>query len=152
MENTVTTSRVAAASDGPLRPAVSATGPRTTAVRAVEGLAMTTDGRCMQQGLAPSIAEGLVPGIVKARALRVLPSRILSKIEPISGRKHTELNRQTRVVERLVSYRKQTTATCSNRQKIQKWTSTFLPEIVQARMLSFSLRSRQTILPEGGKL
>ena len=89
MENTVTTSRVAAASDGPLRPAVSATGPRTTAVRAVEGLAMTTDGRCMQQGLAPSIAEGLVPGIVKARALRVLPSRILSKIEPISGRKHT---------------------------------------------------------------
>ena len=152
MENTVTTSKVAAAPDGPLRPAVSATGPRTTAVRAVEGLAMTTDGRWMQQGLAPRAAEGLVLAIVKAPALHVLSSRILPQTEPISGRKHTELNRQTREVERPVTYRKQSATTCSNRQKFQKWTSTFLPELVQARMLSFSLRIQQAVLPEGGKL
>jgi hypothetical protein len=41
---------------------------------------------------------------------------------------------------------------CSNSQKNQKWTSAFLPEVAQGRMLSFSLCSRQTILPEGGKL
>ena len=153
MENTVTTSKVAAAPDGPLRPAaVSATDPRTMAVRAVEGLAMTTEGRRMQQGLAPSVAEGLVLAIVKAPALHVLSSRILPQTEPISGRKHTELNRQTREVERPVTYRKQSATTCSNRQKFQKWTSTFLPELVQARMLSFSLRIQQAVLPEGGKL
>ena len=132
MENTVTTSKVAAAPDGPLRPAaVSATDPRTMAVRAV---------------------EGLVLAIVKAPALHVLSSRILPQTEPISGRKHTELNRQTREVERPVTYRKQSATTCSNRQKFQKWTSTFLPELVQARMLSFSLRIQQAVLPEGGKL
>ena len=120
MQDTVTRSGIATATDGPLRPAVSATGPRTMAVRAVEGLAMTTNGRCMQQGLAPRAAEGLVLAIVKAPALHVLSSRILPQTEPISGRKHTELNRQTRVIERLVSHRKQTTATCSNRQKIKK--------------------------------
>lgn len=152
MENTVTTSRVAAASDGPLRPAVSATGPQTMAVRAVEGLAMTTDGRWMQQGLAPSVAGELVLGIVKAPALHVLPSRILPQIEPISGRKHTELNRQTRVIERLVTYRKQTTATCSNRQKIEKCSVTFLSAVAQSRMPSFSLCTRHVILPKGGSL
>jgi hypothetical protein len=122
------------------------------AVRAVEGLAMTTDGTWMQQGFAASAAEGFVLGIVKAPALHVLRSRILPKIEPISGRKHTKLNRQTRVVERLVTYRKHTTATCSNRQKIKKWSVTFLPEVAQSRMLSFSLRGQHAILPKGGSL
>ena len=152
MQDTVTRSGVATATDGPLRPAVSATGPRTMAVRAVKGLAMTTEGRRMQQGLAPRAAEGLVLAIVKAPALHVLSSRILPQTEPISGRKHTELNRQTRDIERLVSHRKQTAATCSNRQKFQKWTSTFLPELVQARMLSFSLCTQHAILPNGGSL
>jgi hypothetical protein len=91
-----------------------------------------------------------VTKLVVSPVLHVLPSRILPPIEPISGRKHTELNRQIREVERPVTYRKQTTATCSNRQKNQKWTSTFLPEIAQARMFSFSLRTEQAILPEGG--
>jgi hypothetical protein len=152
MQDTVTRSGVATATDGPLRPAVSATGPRTMAVRAVKGLAMTTEGRRMQQGLAPRAAEGLVLAIVKAPALHVLPSRILPQIEPISGRKHTELNRQTRDIERLVSHRKQTAATCSNRQKIKKWSVTFLPEVAQSRMLSFSLCTQHAILPNGGSL
>jgi len=152
MQDTVTRSGIATATDGPLRPAVSATDLRTMAVRAVEGLAMTTDGRWMQQGLAPSVAERLVLAVVKAPALHVLPSRILPKIERISGRKHTELNRQTRVIERLVSYRKQTPATCSNRQKIKKWSVTFLPAVAQFRMLSFSLCSQHAILPKGGSL
>ena len=131
MQDTVTRSGVATATDGPLRPAVSATDPRTMAVRAV---------------------EGLVLAIVKTPALHVLPSRILPKIEPVSGRKHTKLNRQTRCIERLVSYRKQTTATCSNRQKIKKWSVTFLPEVAQSRMLSFSLCTQHAILPNGGSL
>ena len=152
MQDTVTRSGIATATDGPLRPAVSATDPRTMAMRTVEGLAMTTAGGWMQQGLAPSVAEGLVLAIVKAPALHVLSSRILPQTEPISGRKHTELNRQTREVERPVTYRKQSATTCSNRQKFQKWPSTFLPELVQARMLSFSLRIQQAVLPEGGKL
>src|ERR1700691_236765 len=153
MENTVTTSKVAAAPDGPLRPAaVSATDPRTMAVRAVEGLAMTTGGRWMQQALFPSVAEGLVLGIVRAPAPHVLSPRILPQTEPISGRKHTELNRQTRVIECLVSYRKQTTATCSNRQKIKKWSVTFLAEVAQFRMLGFSLCTQHAILLKGGSL
>ena len=152
MQDTVTRSGVATATDGPLRPAVSATDPRTMPVRAVEGLAMTTDGRWMRQGPAPSVAEGLVLAIVKTPALHVLPSRILPQIEPISGRKHTELNRQTREVERPVTYRKQSATTCSNRQKIKKCSVTFLPEVAQSRMLSFSLRIQQAVLPEGGKL
>ena len=36
-----------------------------------------------------------------------------------------ELNRQTQEIERPVTYRKQTTANCSNRQKIQKWAHAF---------------------------
>jgi len=152
MQDTVTRSGIATATDGPLRPAVSATGPRTMAVRAVEGLAMTTNGRCMQQGLAPRAAEGLVLAIVKAPALHVLSSRILPQTEPISGRKHTELNRQTRVIECLVSYRKQTTATCSNRQKIEKCSVTFLSAVAPSRMLSFSLCTQHAILPKGGSL
>jgi hypothetical protein len=152
MEDTVARTEVATAADGPLRPAVSATDPRLLAVRAVERLAITTEGRSMSQGLAPTAPERLVLSKVEAPALHVLPSRILPPIEPISGRKHTELNRQIREVESPVTYRKQTTATCSNSQKNQKWTSTFLSELAQARMLSFSLCSRQTILPEGGKL
>ena len=134
MEDMVTRNRVATATDGPLRPAVSATHPRPLTVRAVEGLAITTEGRWMQQGLAPSAAEGLVLSIVEAPALHILPSRrIPPQIEPISGRKHTELNRQTRGVEHLVTYRKQTAATSSNRQKNQKWSSTFLAKMDQAR-------------------
>jgi hypothetical protein len=152
MQDTVTRSGVATATDGPLRPAVSATDPRTMPVRAVEGLAMTTDGRWMRQGPAPSVAEGLVLAVVKAPALQVLPSRILPQIEPISGRKRTELNRQTRDIERLVSHRKQTAATCSNRQKIKKCSVTFLPEVAQSRMLSFSLCTQHAILPNGGSL
>ena len=153
MEDMVTRNRVATATDGPLRPAVSATHPRPLTVRAVEGLAITTEGRWMQQGLAPSAAEGLVLSIVEAPALHILPSRrIPPQIEPISGRKHTELNRQTRVIERLVSYRKQTTATCSNRQKIKKCSVTFLPEVAQSRILSFSLCTQHAILPKGGSL
>src|SRR5271156_6473844 len=131
MEDTVTRNGVATATDGPLRPAVYAADIRLRTVRA---------------------AEGLVLSKVEALALHVLPSRILPQIEPISGRKHAELNRQIRGVEHLVTYRKQTATTCSNRQKIQKWTSTFLPEIAQARTLSFSLRTEQAILPEGGYL
>jgi len=152
MQDTVTRSGVATATDGPLRPAVSATGPRMMAVRAVEGLAMRTDGRWTQQGLAPRAAEGLVLAIVKAPDLPILRSRILPQIEPISGRKHAKLNRQTRVIERLVSHRKQTTATCSNRQKIKKWSVTFLPEVAQSRILSFSLCTQHAILPKGGSL
>jgi hypothetical protein len=152
MQDTVTRSGVATATDGPLRPAVSATGPRTMAVRAVEGLAMATEGRWMQQGLAPSVTEGLVLGIVKAPALHVLRSRILPQIDPISGRKHTKLNRQTRDIERLVTYRKHTTAASSNRQKIKKWSVTFLPEVAQSRILSFSLCTQHAILPKGGSL
>jgi hypothetical protein len=90
-----------------------------------------------------------VTTLVDSPALHLLPS-ILAEIEPISGREHTELNRQIREVERPVTHRKQTIATCSNRQKFQKWTSTFLPEIAQSRMPSFSLRTEQAILPEGG--
>ena len=130
MQETVTRNGVATATDGPLRPAVSATGPRTMAVRTVKGLAMTTEGRRMQQGLAPRAAEGLVLAIVKAPALHALSSRILPQIEPISGRKHTELNRQ----------------------KIKKWSVTFLPEVAQSRMLSFSLCTQHAILPNGGSL
>jgi hypothetical protein len=152
MESKVKTGRVASATDGPLRPAVSATDLRPLPVRAIRRLAMTTEGTWMQQGLAPSAAEGLALSIVKAPALHALPSPILPQIEPISGHKHTELNRQIRGVECPVTYRKQSATTCSNSQKIQKWTSTFLPEVAQATMLSFSLWSRQTILPEGGKL
>src|ERR1700683_1495223 len=131
MQVTVTRNGVATATDGPLRAAVSARDPRTMAVRAV---------------------EGLVLAIVKAPALHVLRSRILPEIEPISGRKHTELNRQTRDIERLVSHRKQTAATCSNRQKIKKCSVTFLPEVAQSRMLSFSLCTQHAILPNGGSL
>jgi hypothetical protein len=152
MENAVTTSGVAKATDGLLRPAVSTMNPRPWPVRAVEGLAMPAEARRMPQEFASSSAEGLVLSLVKAPALHVLPSRILLQTEPISGRKHTELNRQTRGVERPVTYRKQTTATCSNRQKIQKRPSTFLSEIAQSGMLSFSLCTQQAILPEGGKL
>jgi hypothetical protein len=36
-----------------------------------------------------------------------------------------ELNRQIQEVETTLSYRKQRTATCSNRQKIKKWDSRF---------------------------
>jgi hypothetical protein len=152
MENVVTTSGVAKATDGFLRPAVSATDPRPLPVRAVEGLAMPTEGTWMQQGLAPSAAERPVLIKVEAPAAHLLPSRILPQIEPIPGHKHTELNRQIRGVECPVTYRKQSATTCSNSQKNQKWTPTFLPEVAQGRMLSFSLCSRQTILPEGGKL
>jgi hypothetical protein len=152
MESKVKTGRVATATDGLLRPAVSATDLRPLAVRAVEDVAMTAEGMRMQQGLTPSSAERPVSIKVEAPAVHLLPSRILPQIEPISGRKHTELNRQIREVELLVTHRKQTTATCSNSQKIQKWTSPFLPEIAQSRMLSFSLRTEQAILPEGGSL
>lgn len=63
--------------------------------------------------------------LVVSSTQRLFPSRILPQIKPISGRKHAELNRQIRGVEHLVTYRKQTATTCSNRQKIQKWTSAF---------------------------
>jgi hypothetical protein len=152
MENVITTSGVAMATDGQFRPADSATDPRPLAVGAAEGLAMTAEGMRMQQGLAPSAAERPLPLKVKAPAVHLLLARILHQIEPISGRKHTELNRQIRGVECPVTYRKQSATTCSNSQKNQKWTSAFLPEVAQGRMLSFSLCSRQTILPEGGKL
>jgi hypothetical protein len=152
MENVVTTSGVAKATDGLLRPTASPTDLRPLPVRGVEGLAMAKEGRWMQQGLASSAAEGLVLSLVKTPTLNVLPSRILPQIEPISGRKHTELNRQTRGVEHLVTYRKQTTATCSNSQKFQKWFSTFLSEVDQSRLLSFSLCTQRAILPEGGCL
>ncbi len=146
METVVTTNRVATATDGPLRPAVSATDPGPLTVLAVEGLAMTTEGRWMQGGLAPSAAEELVLSIAEAPALQVLPSRILPQIDPISGRKHTELNRQTRVIERLVSHRKQTASTCSNSQKIKKWSSKFSAEMDQARTPVPPLDSLQATL------
>jgi hypothetical protein len=152
MESKVKTGRVATATDGLLRPAVSATDLRPPPVRAILGLAITTEGTWMQQGLAPSAAERPVLIKVEAPAAHLLPSRILPQIEPISRHKHTELNRQIRGVECPVTYRKQSATTCSNSQKIQKWTPTFLPEVAQGRMLSFSLGSRQTILSEGGKL
>src|SRR5271163_2286903 len=78
----------------------------------------------------------------------VLSSRILPQIKPISGRKHAELNRQIRGVEHLVTYRKQTATTCSNRQKIQKWTSTFLPEMDRARTPLLQHSSLQTTVLE----
>src|SRR5271154_1457156 len=42
-----------------------------------------------------------------------------------TGRFCAELNRQTHEVETTLSYRKQRTANCSNRQKIKKWESRF---------------------------
>jgi hypothetical protein len=149
MESKVKTGRVASATDGPLRPAVSATDLRPLPVRAIRRLAMTTEGTWMQQGLAPSAAAGPLLSKVEAPAPHVLASRILPQVEPMSGLKHTELNRQIREVEPLVTHRKQTTATCSNSQKFQKWTSTFLPRTDQARMPLPSLGSpRETLLRE----
>src|SRR5271156_700696 len=86
--------------------------------------------------------------LVVSSTQRLFPSRILPQIKPISGRKHAELNRQIRGVEHLVTYRKQTATTCSNRQKIQKWTSTFLPEMDRARTPLLQHSSLQTTFLE----
>ena len=163
MENTVTTSRLAAATEGPLRPVLLDTNLPTLALppQTREG---TPTG--LKLGRVTSAVEGQASFLTGSRfarsdsaglpstshSNRVSFSRGLSLIELVSDRKHTKLNRQTRDIERLVTYRKQSATTCSNRQKFQKWTSTFLPELVQARMLSFSLRIQQAVLPEGGKL
>jgi hypothetical protein len=52
-----------------------------------------------------------------------------------------KLNSQTQEVETALSYRKQRTATCSNRQKIEKWDSRFSalhPSLFCARANVFS--------------
>jgi hypothetical protein len=53
-------------------------------------------------------------------ASSIFLSRNLPGIEPFSGPKLAKLNRQIQEVEHVVTHRKQRTASCSNRQKIQK--------------------------------
>jgi outer membrane lipoprotein-sorting protein len=54
----------------------------------------------------------------------VLASSIVTKGSQLSANCR-RLNRQTQEIEHPVTYRKQTTASCSNRQKIKKWTPAF---------------------------
>src|ERR1700678_2353664 len=144
MENTVTTSKVAAATEGSFRQVLLDTNLRTLALpaQAKEGAP-----RGMKPGLVLSAVERsasfLVGSATKQKTPPILPgsrfarsdsaaplltshsdrvslSRSLPLIEAVSDRKHAKLNRQTREVETLLSYRKQTAATCSNRQKIKK--------------------------------
>lgn len=163
MENTVTTSKVAAATEGPFRPVVLDADLGTLAL-----LAQTKEGapRGMKPGLVLSAVERSASFLVGSRFAcsdsaaplltshfdRVFLSRSLPLIEPVSDPRSAKLNRQTRRIERLVSYRKHTTATSSNRQKIKKCSVTFRSEVPQPRMLSFSLCTQQAILPKGDSL
>src|ERR1700683_2097347 len=152
MENTVTTSRIAAATEGSFRPVLLDTNLRTLALlartrectptglqqglvlSALDGLASFLTGSASQTEIAVTAIKQTTPPILLGSRFarsesaaplltchfdRVFLARSLPLIEPVSGPKRAKLNRQTPEVETLLSYRKQTAATCSNRQKIK---------------------------------
>src|ERR1700691_5064284 len=153
MENTVTTSKSAAATEGSFRPVLLDTNLRTLALLArtrectptglqqglvlsvLDGLASFLTGSASQTEIAVNAMKQTTPPILlgsrfarsdsaapllTSHSDRVFLARSLPLIEAVSDRKHAKLNRQTREVETLLSYRKKTPAPFSNRKKTKK--------------------------------
>src|SRR5271155_5678429 len=86
-----------------------------------------TESAPLRDTVATSLSLAAKPGssesITGEPGCRLAKSSLIQT--SVSSFQAVELNRQTQEIEHPVTYRKQTTADSSNRQKIQKWACAF---------------------------
>ena len=95
----------------------------------------------MRIGIRIGANEGGQQPSERAYSANLKTPRVQMKTSVKTSRFCGKLNRQTQEVETALSYRKQRTANCSNRQKIKKWESRFSalpPSLFCARASVFS--------------
>ena len=95
----------------------------------------------MRIGIRIGANEGGQQPSVRAYSAYSKTPRVRMQTSIKTSRFCGKLNRQTQEVETALSYRKQRTANCSNRQKINKWDSRFSalhPSLFCARANVFS--------------